>query len=139
MLNPEGQVNLPVDGRPSRSNYKVLRRFQSELEPTAFLVELKTLTGRKHQVRVHAAQGLGAPVILDSAYGNGNSSSELIQEQVFDASTKPGRALNRFFLHASSLSVPALNVYVNSALPEWWKPALALLEGTTDGEQETEC
>jgi tRNA pseudouridine32 synthase/23S rRNA pseudouridine746 synthase len=33
------------------------------------LVEFKPLTGRTHQIRVHAARGLGAPVVGDPIYG----------------------------------------------------------------------
>ena len=33
------------------------------------LVEFRPLTGRTHQIRVHAARGLGAPIVGDPVYG----------------------------------------------------------------------
>lgn len=35
------------------------------------LVEFKPLTGRTHQLRVHAREGLGAPIVGDPIYGTG--------------------------------------------------------------------
>lgn len=50
-------------GRPSRTLYHVLRRFQGYS-----LVEATLLTGRTHQIRVHFASRRW-PVVGDSAYG----------------------------------------------------------------------
>jgi tRNA pseudouridine32 synthase/23S rRNA pseudouridine746 synthase len=36
------------------------------------LIEFKPLTGRTHQIRVHAARGLGAAIVGDPVYGAGN-------------------------------------------------------------------
>ena len=38
------------------------------------LVEFQPLTGRTHQIRVHAARGLGAPIVGDPVYGAGEGS-----------------------------------------------------------------
>jgi tRNA pseudouridine32 synthase/23S rRNA pseudouridine746 synthase len=35
------------------------------------LVEFTPLTGRTHQIRVHAARGLGMPIVGDPIYGSG--------------------------------------------------------------------
>jgi len=35
------------------------------------LIEFKPLTGRTHQIRVHAARGLGAAIVGDPVYGSG--------------------------------------------------------------------
>lgn len=34
------------------------------------LIEFQPLTGRTHQIRVHAARGLGAPIVGDPVYGS---------------------------------------------------------------------
>jgi len=49
------------------------------------LIEFRPTTGRTHQIRVHAATGLGVPIVGDPVYG------------------RPGPPM---LLHASSLSVP---------------------------------
>jgi len=51
------------------------------------LVEFRPETGRTHQIRVHAASGLGKPLLGDPVYGDGSSA-------------------NRTMLHARSLEVP---------------------------------
>jgi len=53
----------PPKGRPARTRYEVLSRLQG-----ATLLELVLETGRKHQIRVHAAHA-GHPLIADRVYG----------------------------------------------------------------------
>jgi tRNA pseudouridine32 synthase/23S rRNA pseudouridine746 synthase len=56
------------------------------------LVEFHPETGRTHQIRVHAASGLGAPLLGDPVYGS-------------DPDQSMGGA-KRTMLHAAALSVP---------------------------------
>ncbi len=51
-------------GRPSRTHWRVLR-----VTGTQSLVEFTPETGRTHQIRVHAAEGIGAAVAGDPVYG----------------------------------------------------------------------
>jgi len=77
----QGRIDLPLgrrnrqrgwwmkvdpDGLPSTTEYRVLGR----ADPLTWL-ELRPLTGRTHQLRVHAAHatGLGAPIVGDRLYG----------------------------------------------------------------------
>ncbi|MBQ1500107.1 MAG: RNA pseudouridine synthase [Sphingomonas sp.] len=53
-------------GKPSITRYKVMER-KGGRSLVAFYPE----TGRTHQIRVHAAEGLGAPVMGDPVYGRG--------------------------------------------------------------------
>lgn len=51
-------------GKPARTNYEVLNTYNNGLSLVRFLL----LTGRTHQIRVHAAY-LGCPLLNDSLYG----------------------------------------------------------------------
>jgi 23S rRNA pseudouridine955/2504/2580 synthase len=83
----ERMVTVDEEGKPSRSEFRVLRSF----EGTDF-VEVLIDTGRTHQIRVHAAH-LGAPVAGDDKYGDAEANRRLRQ-----------LGLRRLFLHAAELS-----------------------------------
>jgi tRNA pseudouridine32 synthase/23S rRNA pseudouridine746 synthase len=57
-------------GLPAQTNWRALARFGGPDEPLT-LLELKPLTGRTHQLRVHCAH-LGFPILGDNIYGRGN-------------------------------------------------------------------
>ena len=141
-LGSSGIIDVPVDGRPARSSYRVVRVFgkekQSSLSPDALLLEVATLTGRKHQVRVHCAS-LGHPIFLDPLYASSYRVAEKGQKNrrgsstvktdiadpalpkaIVDAVDKSNLQLDRFFLHAASLSIREVGVSVNAPLPQWW-------------------
>ncbi|QLC26196.1 RNA pseudouridine synthase [Parasphingopyxis algicola] len=67
-------------GKPARTHWSVLKA-----EGGRTLVEFRPETGRTHQLRVHARDGLGAPIFGDPVYGDGGA---------------------RMLLHARTLSVP---------------------------------
>ena len=54
-------------GKPSRTRYRVLERFDGHS-----LVELEPLTGRTHQLRLHCAH-LGCPILGDPQYDTAES------------------------------------------------------------------
>lgn len=76
-----GRIDAPIDrlpkpsllrqvseqGKPSVTEFRVLERF-----PEAALLELRPLTGRTHQLRVHCAY-MGYPILGDPQYGSGES------------------------------------------------------------------
>lgn len=108
-------IDSPVKGRPARSQYNILKRYQSssddESEDNALLAEFEIFTGRKHQIRVHAADVLGSPVWGDPLYGNNEKSDN-------DDS-------KRIFLHACHLTIPNIGIDVESPHPEWWQSQLS--------------
>ncbi|WP_158161511.1 23S rRNA pseudouridine(955/2504/2580) synthase RluC [Grimontia hollisae] len=79
-------VRVNPDGKPSETRFKVLEPFDQ-----ATLVQASPITGRTHQIRVHA-QYVGHPLAWDDRYGDPR----------FDAYTKQF-GLNRLFLHAANI------------------------------------
>lgn len=143
-MGSTGTINVPVDGRPAHSRYRVVKLFGKQNQsstPEALLLEVETLTGRKHQVRVHCAS-LGHPIFLDPMYYSSESNqSKRGKEQKKRGSPYTYNAKNtipihpkaisdlldnskhkqvQFFLHAVSLSIPELGLSVNAPLPKWW-------------------
>ena len=83
-------VEVNPDGKEALTLFKVLRRFGE----FATLVQASPITGRTHQIRVHALYA-GHAIAGDSKYGDEDFSKE-----IRDIGGK------RLFLHASDLKVP---------------------------------
>jgi RluA family pseudouridine synthase len=83
-------------GKPSETRFRVIKRFEESA-----LVEAKPMTGRTHQIRVHA-YALGHPLIEDILYG-----------------ARDRYGLPRPMLHSQSLSFihPATNERVTFSAP----------------------
>ncbi len=79
-------VRVNAEGKPSETRFKIEERYEF-----ATLVKASPITGRTHQIRVHALHA-GHPIAFDDRYG----------ERDFDAATA-GTGLNRLFLHAAAL------------------------------------
>jgi len=76
-------VTVPAKGREATSEYRTLESF-----PRHTLLEVRPLTGRTHQIRLHLAF-IGCPVAGDTVYGK----------------KKATLPLKRHFLHAASLTI----------------------------------
>ena len=55
-------------GRPAATDWRLLASRGGRA-----LVEFRPRTGRTHQVRVHAASGIGIPIVGDPVYGRGDT------------------------------------------------------------------
>ena len=86
------KMTVSSTGKPARTAYKVLDRFDSPEDLT--LVEAKLESGRTHQIRVHMS-ALGCPVLGDDRYG---------RRSPMLAPFLPALVEGRFFLHARRLS-----------------------------------
>lgn len=60
------RMTVAVDGRESRTHYRVDQMFQHPVESSLLTCELET--GRTHQIRVHLSS-IGHPVVGDHLYG----------------------------------------------------------------------
>jgi 23S rRNA pseudouridine955/2504/2580 synthase len=86
----ERTVRVDPRGKAAASQFKVVQFFGR----LATLVEVRLLTGRTHQIRVHAAHA-GHPVAGDEKYGDAEFNAQMRE-----------LGLTRLFLHAHSTSWP---------------------------------
>jgi len=84
----ERTVKVAAGGKPAASEFSVVQFFGN----LATLLEVRLLTGRTHQIRVHAAYA-GHPVAGDEKYGDADFNRQM-----------RSFALERLFLHAHSIS-----------------------------------
>jgi 23S rRNA pseudouridine955/2504/2580 synthase len=114
-------VRVQPEGKPSITLFRVLRRFGM----TATLVEAQPVTGRTHQIRVHA-QFAGHPIIGDDKYGVDELNREM-----------KTLGIRRLFLHAAQLRLTLPNgerLRVEAPLEPQLLEGLARLEETgSDG------
>lgn len=111
----ERMVEVNADGKESLTEFKVIQRFGD----TATLVEARPITGRTHQIRVHARHA-GHPIAGDPKYGD-DTFTQMIREM----------GGKRMFLHAFSLSVELADgslMAVQAQPGPVWDRTLARLE-----------
>ena len=128
ILPDSGEINLPINDKSARSNFQVVKRFDDD---DAIRIRMETFTGRKHQVRRHAAEGLSRPLFLDAMYWKSNSKNlatatteaDRLPDDIAKVSEQCSRKddKERFFLHAASLRIPKLGIDVEAPLPSWWQ------------------
>ncbi|MFC3609071.1 23S rRNA pseudouridine(955/2504/2580) synthase RluC [Stutzerimonas tarimensis] len=112
----ERMVDVSVEGKDALTLFKVLRRFGD----FATLVEASPVTGRTHQIRVHARHA-GHVIAGDGKYGDDDFSREV-------------RELGgkRLFLHAYSLRIPLPEggeLELEAPVDETWSRTLERLGG----------
>ena len=84
-------VDDPEEGTRAITDFRVLDTVKNRV---AWL-ELRPLTGRTHQLRVHCAEGLGCPILGDGKYGGAGAHME--------------RVSGKLHLHARALRLPHPN------------------------------
>jgi len=123
----EGKINAPIGrsrknrkrmsviptGKEAITEFKVLKRFKNFT-----LIEVKPITGRTHQIRIHLSY-IGNPVFGDILYGGKREIEKELR-------------LNRQFLHALKLEFKhpkdGKNVSLEDVLPAELKDVLSILE-----------
>jgi len=114
LRNKEGRIDIPLSenpkipgtmrvdydaGKRSITEYKVLEEFENYS-----LVEVRPLTGRMHQIRVHF-KAIGHPLAIDSVYGNKNEIflSEIKKKYKAKEDEPEKPLMSRLTLHALKL------------------------------------
>ncbi len=77
-------------GKPAATRFRLSRRYGGRFS----LLQCQPLTGRTHQIRVHAAHA-GHPLVVDDRYGDPAANKRAKDE-----------GLQRLFLHAQSIAFP---------------------------------
>jgi len=67
-LEGEGEVRSPIEGRSAHSRYRAMEHTPSVRGGWLTTADLWPITGRTHQLRIHAAE-LGCPVLGDDLHG----------------------------------------------------------------------
>jgi 23S rRNA pseudouridine955/2504/2580 synthase len=108
-------VRVDSSGKQSRTLFRVLQRYDS-----CSLVEAKPITGRTHQIRVHAQYG-GHGLVGDNKYGD-DEFNKLMKS----------KGVKRLFLHAAALEVQLPNerkpLFIEAPLEPSLANALARLK-----------
>ncbi|MBT8307783.1 MAG: RluA family pseudouridine synthase, partial [Maribacter sp.] len=107
-MDTGGKITSKIDGKESHSKYRLIESVASKRFGKLNLVELRPLTGRRHQLRKHLSS-IGNPILGDKDYG--------IEELILS-----GKGL---YLHAYSLKFehPFTNeiVYLKDGMPNRFK------------------
>lgn len=85
----ERRVEIDEEGKEARTDFRILQSFGD-----ATLIEARPLTGRTHQIRVHAALA-GCPLIGDDKYASDRRNAVFAK-----------RGIKRLCLHAAELRFP---------------------------------
>jgi 23S rRNA-/tRNA-specific pseudouridylate synthase len=121
VFNDATRVNNGTGQRPQRAitEYEVLGSASGCVSWVLF----KPKTGRTHQLRIHSALSLNAPIVGDDVYGRGKK---------MDGAIKAMLATNNLHLLAYRLTFrhPANNKIVTfcAKIPDFMQPVMKLLE-----------
>ncbi|PMR67861.1 RluA family pseudouridine synthase [Halomonas heilongjiangensis] len=118
LANGERRVRVDPAGKVARTRFAVREAFEK-----ATLVEAEPVTGRTHQIRVHAAHA-GHPLLGDDKYGSREGER-----------LAAGLGLSRLFLHAAALTFPEPTsgrpVQIKAPLPDELEAVLARARRTS--------
>ncbi|GAB4819864.1 hypothetical protein N2152v2_006910 [Parachlorella kessleri] len=102
-----GRKGWEADESPAAAGVAAVTKFtlRRQNEQLAWL-ELRPQTGRKHQLRLHCAQSLKAPILGDSRYGAVRSPPQRqLLEQLREQGAWPERDRPPMFLHCRSVLI----------------------------------
>lgn len=109
------KIGLKTDVRTTDENGQEavsLYAVQDHLADKVSWLQMSPLTGRTHQLRIHAAEVLKTPILGDARYGRKNDLTNDLPDKMF--------------LHARAISIPLANkkeLVVEAPLPEYFQEA----------------
>ena len=122
---PGGEIH------PAVTEYKTLQTSGKLVS----LLEVKPVTGYKHQIRVHLSLGLGCPVVGDHKYtsaGEMGKPQKLAGETLHALGIRQSRVRDLpVFLHAKHIQIPEIvpdkQIWVDAPLPHFFNRAMKRL------------
>lgn len=93
-ISKSGLINSPIDSADAITKYMPLKQIGKYT-----LLKLQPSTGRKHQLRIHCARDLNAPILGDQKYNKNVSHKKM-------------------FLHAYKIQIPDLKIGITSPFPQ---------------------
>lgn len=117
----ERVVRVSSEGKPSLTRFERLDDWSSAEAPALSLVRAVPVTGRTHQIRVHARHA-GHPIVGDAKYG----------DEAVDRWARAHIGLRRLFLHAGSIVLPD-GLRLEAPLPKELEAVLGRLQDAGQG------
>lgn len=112
-----GSVQLPIDGKIAYTGYRVIER----VDKTYTWLALYPRTGRKHQLRIHCAHGLGCPIVGDVKYSSDDDSyTESRNDEDMFEGLVPGGGLHLLSrqIEYPVLTIPSVGSRTKKAAPK---------------------
>ncbi len=101
----EGTIRAPVAGKTATTHFSTLPGWHGG---ACRLLELTPVTGRTHQLRIHCATSLGAPILGDTKYGRTRVGAQQELLEKVGGSRAKYRKTPPLFLHCSTVKVPLI-------------------------------
>lgn len=118
---PAGSVDVPLSGKPSRTEYKTVCVTPSRQYGTITTVDLWPITGRMHQLRRHLAE-LGCPILGDRRYSRPSTwprgLSHLLLWSLEVSFPDPSRVALESMVKGGAVPVISPDLYVHAEIPE---------------------
>lgn len=112
---PQGNIIDEIEGLAAETNYEVIEHIGKKLAWIAF----RPITGRKHQIRIHA-QKLGCPIIGDTRYNKLGEESLLADFETNNIKLLLGDN-PPLHLHARALELPSKQIFIAPSPPHMIK------------------
>jgi len=128
-----GVIERDVGGKPARTLYSTVRTLSLSSSspcsiPPCHVLELKPETGRTHQLRIHTAMALNAPILGDVRYGRTRDAAQRAWLEVLEGawqewereqtpSSPPSSSPSLqppLFLHCKTLKIPFIRETVDA-------------------------
>jgi 23S rRNA pseudouridine955/2504/2580 synthase len=129
----KGQVFGPDEEIPSNAQRAVTKyQVMAELPGVLSWVKFLPMTGRTHQLRIHSAFSLNAPIVGDSLYMKNNDKGKKQENGLLESVLESNKLF--LFAHRLSLIHPTTGkiITIHAQMPDFMAPVAKFLEFKVD-------